>query len=554
MSCSENEQATVTAPSCGSSFRNVLEDNHVPARGRYHNALVEDSANGKFYMYDACGAYVEIASGGGGGGGVSPVTSVNGQVGAVVLDADDISDTTSVHKFITAAGLTKLAGIETGAQVNTVDSVNGQVGAVVIDTAVFNVRDYFATGNNVADDTTFIQNAIDAAHTSGGGVVFFPAGTYKITNDLTLYSNVTVQGSGMEITGIRQVTLNKNGFVGSGISSVCIFDFFIQGNSTGNVPGTGTGVGIKFDYGGAGNNPFHNFRKVMVRNWGDDGLQIQTAIVSTFDGIYSAYNGGNGFNWYEGGTSCNFQACWARENKKSGYRFNQSVYQSLTGCAADNNGINYEIIDAQSIGFFGCGAEGALNLGGSYPGYGWKITNSSLISIDGWVTDNRNVAIWVTGGAQGIAIRAADNTPNGTAVNFIKVDSGCTATIYELHNTTANSLAAGTTVIINDGGAGISAKSLKASGASGDLTLTADPDAAQYNIGVTVTGALALFGTGGGARLDLNLVDGKLYLTTPETPASAAATGQVGQIAWDASYIYVCVATNTWKRVAIATW
>jgi len=37
-------------------------------------------------------------------------------------------------------------------------------------------------------------------------------------------------------------------------------------------------------------------------------------------------------------------------------------------------------------------------------------------------------------------------------------------------------------------------------------------------------------------------------------PASASATGTEGQIAWDASYIYVCTATNTWKRVAIATW
>lgn len=39
-----------------------------------------------------------------------------------------------------------------------------------------------------------------------------------------------------------------------------------------------------------------------------------------------------------------------------------------------------------------------------------------------------------------------------------------------------------------------------------------------------------------------------------QTPASASATGTQGQIAWDADYIYVCTATNTWKRVAIATW
>ena len=38
------------------------------------------------------------------------------------------------------------------------------------------------------------------------------------------------------------------------------------------------------------------------------------------------------------------------------------------------------------------------------------------------------------------------------------------------------------------------------------------------------------------------------------TPASAAATGVAGTVAWDASYIYICTAANTWKRVAIATW
>jgi hypothetical protein len=41
---------------------------------------------------------------------------------------------------------------------------------------------------------------------------------------------------------------------------------------------------------------------------------------------------------------------------------------------------------------------------------------------------------------------------------------------------------------------------------------------------------------------------------TTRTPASATATGTAGDICWDSSYIYVCVATDTWKRTAIATW
>lgn len=37
-------------------------------------------------------------------------------------------------------------------------------------------------------------------------------------------------------------------------------------------------------------------------------------------------------------------------------------------------------------------------------------------------------------------------------------------------------------------------------------------------------------------------------------PASAGAAGVVGQWAAEAGWLYICVATNTWQRVAIATW
>lgn len=56
----------------------------------------------------------------------------------------------------------------------------------------------------------------------------------------------------------------------------------------------------------------------------------------------------------------------------------------------------------------------------------------------------------------------------------------------------------------------------------------------------------------GGALLQVN--GDRIRVGTAKTPASASATGTAGEICWDASYIYVCTATNTWKRTAIATW
>lgn len=37
-------------------------------------------------------------------------------------------------------------------------------------------------------------------------------------------------------------------------------------------------------------------------------------------------------------------------------------------------------------------------------------------------------------------------------------------------------------------------------------------------------------------------------------PAAANSSGVAGTVTWDANYVYICVATDTWKRVAIATW
>lgn len=71
--------------------------------------------------------------------------------------------------------------------------------------------------------------------------------------------------------------------------------------------------------------------------------------------------------------------------------------------------------------------------------------------------------------------------------------------------------------------------------------------------------ALKKSGTGLASRLaddsaDSTLTAATLIESTAHTPSSASDTGTTGQIAWDASFVYICTATNTWKRVAISTW
>jgi len=53
-------------------------------------------------------------------------------------------------------------------------------------------------------------------------------------------------------------------------------------------------------------------------------------------------------------------------------------------------------------------------------------------------------------------------------------------------------------------------------------------------------------------KLDIN--SSGIRIRDDHTPASASAAGNKGEIVWDSDYVYVCVATNTWKRSALSTW
>jgi hypothetical protein len=66
------------------------------------------------------------------------------------------------------------------------------------------------------------------------------------------------------------------------------------------------------------------------------------------------------------------------------------------------------------------------------------------------------------------------------------------------------------------------------------------------------SGSLGIGTSSPTAALDVNA--NKMRLRTANTPSSATDTGNAGDICWDSSYLYICTATNTWRRIAHASW
>jgi len=52
----------------------------------------------------------------------------------------------------------------------------------------------------------------------------------------------------------------------------------------------------------------------------------------------------------------------------------------------------------------------------------------------------------------------------------------------------------------------------------------------------------------------LDIEGNTVRVRTARTPTSTTAPGNVGDICWDANFVYVCIATNTWRRSALTAW
>lgn len=339
----------------------------------------------------------------------------------------------------------------------------------------YNVKDisFGAKGDGTTDDSAAIQAAISAAHTVGGGTVFLPAGTYKTTSALTLYSGVTLKGesaapatwqtgglyggfttlSGAQttpgestgVTTIKQTSTGVNAINAVNVRRCGLEDIAIEG------PVTGTGIGVNVDWLDPSSTlPYYfTMRRVWVHRFGSHGVYYRGGVGGRFDQVTVSDCGGDGFNLPEGGTSNTWTSCVARRCRV-GWNFIGAVYQNLSGCSAVFCGVSYRVANSHAIGFYGCGSEYPRVLDTTYNGTSWLfLTNSHTSTLTSCeVIGNPDVAIRVTDGStMNTFISVADNAPLPQAVNFVKTDSGTFSTVINIRATSPNSYLGRTNVL-----------------------------------------------------------------------------------------------------------
>lgn len=368
-----------------------------------------------------------------------------------------------------------------------------------------NVLDFGAKGDGTTDDTTAIQDAIDALPAQGG-TVYVPSGTYKITKALALRDSMRMLGDGPASTVISQATASADGFAGTDILFLEIESLRISG------PSTGTGIGIRLTRVENQNTNNVYIRNVFVRTFGGDGIWASNLIVSTFSNVQSVSNGGWGFHLVGEtkivGTSVNLQSTYADANKVGGYFLNTMAYTVMTACASGAfQPIDYQLKDCMGVVAAGCGSEDGA-------GQPWIIDHSYGTHIfGGWIYTNPGIGIHVVNGSIGTYISGiAETSATPSATAFIKTEPGTHSVVIGVNNETPFSFADGTVSQLADAAGGTYLSSTLA--VPGEVQI--GPDTNLYRVSPNVLATDDGFTVGG------NLFSYSGFGVNGKTPVGAA--------------------------------
>lgn len=146
------------------------------------------------------------------------------------------------------------------------------------------VKSYGAKGDGVTDDTNAIKSALNDLVPAVGGTIYFPTGTYIISETILIGGNVTIYGDGVFNSLIKLADNSNCNIISNDENTIMyyikIHDIGLDGNAQNNTSGSGILLH------NASDSQIYNVR---IANFKDDGIHFTANDYSLAPMIYNCF-------------------------------------------------------------------------------------------------------------------------------------------------------------------------------------------------------------------------------------------------------------------------
>ena len=333
---------------------------------------------------------------------------------------NNLPDAVSNQQPITLSQAASLASVDVSLSRENVGAVlyprtTDEISAAITPTYFYypegNVLRYGAVGDDSTDSTTAIQNAIDVMEQKGGGDVVVPAGTYIVSDTLTVNGPVWLRGEGAAFEQVFTASVSYSGSViklddaAFTVSTDAIIEFDYTG--AGGEARLHGGASNILVFGNRGSNADPTHANAKDNNTYGIGFLIKGARYVTLDHCFAIWCAEDGVQVITDGVSSN------------NVRILGGAYLSNSDDGIDWAGGDSYITDVQ------CGynaGDGIACAGGVHLNnvrcwdnftHGLRITSHDVNVTGGTFYDNQDAGILLSGAVERITIAGTTCQDNG---------------------------------------------------------------------------------------------------------------------------------------------
>lgn len=280
-----------------------------------------------------------------------------------------------------------------------------------------NVVAWGAAGDGATDDRSAISDALSELKTAGGGELFFPPGTFRMSTGISDsdLKGITIRGSGITTSTLKLDDVAARHFAFTASEGITFRDLTFQG--AGSTTASNVGGGINMPLGSKSFNEGHRFENLQFLSMSETAIEVPTSRGLVISNVKIEDNALDMVDLTSPFTAHIESLLMVNGQQRGLYIHGGGKDVGVYASRAFQCGIGYEV-DAAAVVFSGCTAEDGQNRSASFPGYGFVAgdTNSLVTLLNTCVISTAGITPYVENTGSEFAKFNARNVMAGVTV------------------------------------------------------------------------------------------------------------------------------------------